>query len=82
MLVRGSGDRSADYVLGRRLADGIVTADTIRTEGARAALTGLELAKSLRVRMPVLQGLAAVLTGKLEPRDAAQLVGDQVAIEE
>jgi glycerol-3-phosphate dehydrogenase (NAD(P)+) len=79
MLVRASGERSADYVLGRRIADGIVTGDNAKTEGARATITGVELAKSLRVRMPVLQGLAAVLTGKLEPRDAAQLVGDQVA---
>jgi glycerol-3-phosphate dehydrogenase (NAD(P)+) len=79
LLVRASGDRSADYVLGRRLADGIVTADTSRTEGARAAIAAVELAKSLRVRMPVLQGIAAVLAGKLEPREAAQLVGDTVA---
>jgi len=79
LLVRATGDRSADYVLGRRLADGIVTGDSARTEGARAALAGTELAKSLRVRMPVLQGVAAVLAGKLEPRDAAQLVGDTVA---
>lgn len=82
LLVRASGERSADYVLGRRLADGIVTADSNRTEGARAALAGTALAKSLRVRMPVLQGLAAVLTGKLEPRDAAQLAGEGVANEE
>ena len=82
MLVRASGERSADYVLGRRIADGIVTGDNAKTEGARATIAVLELAKSLRVRMPVLQGLAAVLTGKLEPRDAAQLVGDQVAVEE
>ena len=79
MLVRASGERSADYVLGRRIADGIVTGDNAKTEGARATITGLELAKSLRVRMPLLQGLGAVLTGKLEPRDAAQLIGDQVA---
>lgn len=79
LLVRASGERSADYVLGRRIADGIVTGDNAKTEGARATLGGLELAKSLRVRMPVLQGLGAVLTGKLEPRDAAQLIGDQVA---
>jgi len=82
MLVRASGERSADYVLGRRIADGIVTGDNARTEGARATIAVVELAKSLRVRMPVLQGLAAVLTGKLEPRDAVQLVGDQVAVEE
>jgi glycerol-3-phosphate dehydrogenase (NAD(P)+) len=79
LLVRASGDRSADYLLGRRLADGVVTADSARTEGARAAIAGVDLAKSLRVRMPVLQGIAAVLAGKLEPRDAAQMVGDTVA---
>ncbi|MDQ3370303.1 MAG: hypothetical protein M3680_33205, partial [Myxococcota bacterium] len=77
-----SGERSADYVLGRRLAEGGVSADSSPTEGARAAVTGLELAKSLRTRMPVLQGLAAVLAGKLEPRDVAQLLGDQVASQE
>ncbi len=82
LLVRASGDRSADYLLGRRLADGIVTADGGRTEGARAAIAAVDLAKSLKIRMPVLQGLAAVLTGKMEPRDAAQMVGDTVAVEE
>jgi glycerol-3-phosphate dehydrogenase (NAD(P)+) len=82
LLVRASGDRSPDYLLGRRLADGIVTGDTVRTEGARAALAGVELAKSLRVRMPVLQGVAAVLAGKLEPKEAAQRIGDTVAEEE
>jgi glycerol-3-phosphate dehydrogenase (NAD(P)+) len=81
LLVRAN-ERSADYQLGRRLADGVVTADAARTEGARAALTGVELATKLRVRMPVLAGLAAVLSGQAEPRDAAKLVGDTVAIEE
>jgi glycerol-3-phosphate dehydrogenase (NAD(P)+) len=82
LLVRASGDRSADYLLGRRLADGVITADAARTEGARAALAGIELARSLRVRMPVLQGLAAVLSGKIEPREAASMIGDNVAVEE
>ncbi len=82
ILVRSSSDRSADYLLGRRLADGVITADGVRTEGARAAITGRELAKQLRVRMPVLEGVAAVLSGKLEPKDAAQLLGDNVASEE
>lgn len=80
LLVRASGDRSADYVLGRALAAG--TANGGSTEGARAALAGMALAKSLRVRMPVLQGVAAILAGKLQPREAANLVGDQVATEE
>ncbi len=79
LLVRASGDRSAAYVLGRRLADGVVTADAVRTDGARAALAGSELASKLRVRMPVLQGVAAVLGGRLEPKDAASLVADTVA---
>jgi glycerol-3-phosphate dehydrogenase (NAD(P)+) len=81
LLVRAS-DRSTDYQLGRRLADGVVTADAQRTEGARAALAGKELAKKLRVRMPVLEGVAAILSGKVEPRDAAKLIGETVAVEE
>ncbi|MEO7736426.1 MAG: NAD(P)H-dependent glycerol-3-phosphate dehydrogenase [Kofleriaceae bacterium] len=81
LLVRAS-DRSADYQLGGQLAAGGAASALdrrVRTEGARAALAGLELAKSLRVRMPVLQGLAAVLAGKLEPKDVANLIGDSVA---
>jgi glycerol-3-phosphate dehydrogenase (NAD(P)+) len=78
LLVRAS-DRSADYLLGRRLADGIVTADSARTEGARAARAGIDLAGKLRVRMPVLQGVAAVLAGRLDPKEVANLIGDTVA---
>ncbi len=81
MLVRAT-ERSADYALGRRLAEGVVTADLQRTEGARAAVAGAELAKTLRVRMPVLTGVAAVVNGKLDPREAALLIGDTVAVEE
>jgi glycerol-3-phosphate dehydrogenase (NAD(P)+) len=73
---------SADYQLGRDLAEGVVTADSARTEGARAALAGAALADKLRVRMPVLRGVAAVLAGKAEPRDVAKLIGDTVAVEE
>lgn len=76
LLVRAS-ERSADYQLGRRLAEGAGAGD--HTEGTRAALAGVELAKQLRVRMPVLQGVAAVLAGKLEPRAVANLIGDSVA---
>jgi glycerol-3-phosphate dehydrogenase (NAD(P)+) len=78
LLVRAS-DRSADYQLGRRLADGIVSAEVARTEGARAARAGIELAAALRVRMPVLQGVAAVLAGRLEPKAVVAMVGDSVA---
>jgi glycerol-3-phosphate dehydrogenase (NAD(P)+) len=83
MLVRG-GKRigSQDYQLGRRLAEGAVAAEGERTEGARAALAGAKLADQLRVRMPVLFGVAAVLAGRAEPRDTAKLIGDTVAIEE
>ncbi len=80
LLVRAHNpERSADYALGRRLAEGVVSGETTRSEGARAAAAGMALADRLRVRMPVLQGVAAVLAGKLEPRDAAQLVGETVA---
>jgi len=81
LLVRAS-DRSADYQLGRRLADGVVSADNHRTEGARAALAGADLARQLHVRMPVLEGVAAVLAGKAEPREAAALIGETVAFAE
>jgi glycerol-3-phosphate dehydrogenase (NAD(P)+) len=73
---------SADYQLGRRLADGVITADTVRTEGSRAAIAGHKLAESLRVRMPILSGVAAVLAGKADPRDAAKLLGERVDAEE
>ena len=81
MLVRAT-ERSADYALGRRLADGVLTAETQRTEGARAAVAGAELAQTLRVRMPVLAGVAAVVNGTLDAREAALLIGDTVAVEE
>lgn len=77
LLVRAS-DSSADYQLGRRLAAGAAP-DATATEGARAAIAGAELAGKLRVRVPVLQGLAAVLAGRMEPRAVANLIGDTVA---
>ena len=50
------------------------------TEGRNEqALAGVELAGRLGVRVPVLQAIAAVLTGRLEPRRAAALIGDTVA---
>jgi glycerol-3-phosphate dehydrogenase (NAD(P)+) len=83
LLVRG-GKRggSPDYQLGARLAAGAKATGGERTEGARAALAGAALAERLRVRMPVLTGVAAVLAGRAEPRDVAKLIGDTVAIEE
>jgi glycerol-3-phosphate dehydrogenase (NAD(P)+) len=78
LLVRTS-DKSADYVLGGRIAEGVMTADSMRTEGARAAIAGASLAEKQRIRMPVLQGVAAVLAGKVEPTAAAQAIGADVA---
>ena len=82
LLVRASGDRSDDYLLGRHLADGSVTGNQARTEGARACVAAVELAGKLRVRVPVLSGLALVLAGKAEPREAARIIGETVAEEE
>jgi glycerol-3-phosphate dehydrogenase (NAD(P)+) len=83
LLVRG-GKRvgSSDYQLGRQIASGDRSADVLHTEGARAALAGAALAERLRIRMPVLGGVAAVLAGRAEARDVAKLIGDTVAIEE
>lgn len=78
LLVRAS-ERSADYRLGRALARAARDADVEHTEGARAALAGAALAAQLRVRVPVLQGLAAVLTGRAAPRDVADGIADTVA---
>jgi glycerol-3-phosphate dehydrogenase (NAD(P)+) len=79
LLVRANGDRSPDYVLGRALAAG---GPRTESEGTRAAATMVQLAASLRVRMPVLQGVAAILAGRLAPHEAVKLIGDQVATEE
>jgi glycerol-3-phosphate dehydrogenase (NAD(P)+) len=78
LLVRAS-ERSADYQLGQALATGGGAGEAARTEGARAALAGIELAGKLKVRMPVLQGVAAVLAGRVDARQAATMIGDSVA---
>ncbi|HTR51513.1 MAG TPA: 2-dehydropantoate 2-reductase N-terminal domain-containing protein [Kofleriaceae bacterium] len=78
LLVRPN-ERSADYQLGRELAAG---GKGTPTEGARAAAAGAELAARLHVRMPVLAGMAAVLSGRASVTDAASLIADSVAVEE
>lgn len=81
LLVR-SIERSADYTLGRQLAIGAIADDAPRTEGARAAEAALELAATLRVSMPILAGLSAVLSGRISPRDAVRTLGDTGSVEE
>jgi glycerol-3-phosphate dehydrogenase (NAD(P)+) len=83
LLVRtGPGSTARDYALGGRLARGERPGEAEMTEGARAALAGVRLARRLGVRMPLLAGLAAVLEGKLSARDAGALAADSVAAEE
>lgn len=77
LLVRAS-DRSADYLRGRELA-GRAVGDAARTEGERAALAGIELAGRLGVRVPVLQGIAGVISGRIGPSAVANLIGESVA---
>jgi glycerol-3-phosphate dehydrogenase (NAD(P)+) len=84
MVRTGVGSTSRDYALGRRLAtaDVAVLGDGELTEGARGALAGGRLARRLGVRMPLLEGLGAVLTGVVSARDAARRAADSVAAEE
>ncbi|MFN0250918.1 MAG: NAD(P)H-dependent glycerol-3-phosphate dehydrogenase [Kofleriaceae bacterium] len=82
LLVRSASSKAADYVLGKRIADGVITADMTRTEGARACAAGDALARKHKIRMPLLSGVAAVLAGKIDPRDAAKIAGEAVASEE
>jgi len=82
LLVRSASSKSADYLLGKRIADGVITADATRTEGARACAAGDSLARKHKIRMPLLSGVAAVLAGKIDPKDAAKIAGEAVASEE
>lgn len=82
LLVRSSSAHSKDYRLGRSLGRGDRPSDADVTEGARAAAVGVRLARSLEVRVPVLEAVAAVVAGKLDPREAAAMAADTVAAEE
>lgn len=82
LLVRSAGDRSTDYTLGRRLAKGTLAADASPTEGARAAMAGHELAQQRGIHMPLLKALADILSGRVEPKDAARVAAEAVASEE
>jgi len=81
LLVRSGTEDDPDYALGRALARGEVVTDRL-TEGARAAIAGMRLAQRAKVRMPLLDGLAAVLAGRATVADAARLAADTVAAEE
>jgi glycerol-3-phosphate dehydrogenase (NAD(P)+) len=64
LLVRSSGDRSDDYLLG--LAEGRGEPPARReTEGARAAAAGLELARRVGVRAPLLHAVVAVVRDRV-----------------
>ena len=48
----------------------------------RAAVAGMALAVSLKQRLPVLEGVAGVLSGKVSTQEAAREAADTVALEE
>ena len=82
LLVRIQSEHSRNYRLGLSLAQGPEAPedpDRAGSEGAQAALASLRLARRRGVRMPVLRGLAAVLSGELDPVAAASAVADTVA---
>lgn len=78
----GRSSEGAEYQLGLRLGKDELPADALSSEGARAALSIARLAKRLKVRMPLVEVVAGVLTGKVKPREAARMAGDTVANEE
>jgi glycerol-3-phosphate dehydrogenase (NAD(P)+) len=85
LMVRSSPEASEnarDYLIGRRFGRGEPVTPEEYTEGARAALAGSRLAERLGVRTPVLKALAAVVTGRLRPDQAARAIADTVAAEE
>lgn len=82
VLVRAGDPDDPDYQLGLALAREEPIDPARFTEGARAALAGVRLAARKGVRMPLLAGLAAVLSGRASVRDAARLAADNVAEEE
>jgi glycerol-3-phosphate dehydrogenase (NAD(P)+) len=83
LLVRGASAeaRSSDYLLGRRLAETGGT-DARSTEGARATIAGLQLAKRLGVKTPVLGAIGDVLTGRTDAREATAAIAEAEAAEE
>jgi glycerol-3-phosphate dehydrogenase (NAD(P)+) len=85
LMVRSSPETSEnarDYLIGRRFGRGEAVTPEEYTEGARSALAGSRLAERLGVRTPVLKALAAVVTGRLRPEQAARAIADTVATEE
>jgi glycerol-3-phosphate dehydrogenase (NAD(P)+) len=80
LLVRIQSEHSADYLAGRELAES--DAVSAPTEGTRAALAGVRLARRAGQRAPVLSAIAAVLQGELSAREAAVAAADTVADEE
>ena len=70
-----------EYAFGQSLMKG-ARPEAEWPEGARAAVAAMRLAQRVGVRMPILGGLAAVVTGAITPREAARLAADTVATEE
>ncbi len=76
------GRAARDYAFGTAIAAGHLPPEADWPEGARAAIAGKRLAERYNVRMPLLRGLAGVLTGQIAVADAARLAADHVAAEE
>jgi glycerol-3-phosphate dehydrogenase (NAD(P)+) len=81
LLVRASSDRSDDHRLGASLARG-ERPDRSETEGSRAAVGAVKLARRLRVRTPILDAVHAVLHEGVPAAQAAVRLGESSAEEE
>ena len=81
LVVRASSEASDDYQLGWKLARGETPARR-ETEGTRAAQALVPIARSLGVRTPMLDGLTAVVAGKVTVRDMITRLMDSEADQE
>jgi glycerol-3-phosphate dehydrogenase (NAD(P)+) len=68
LVVRASSESSDDYQLGFKLGRGEPPVRR-ETEGTRAAQALVPLARTLGVRVPILEGLTAVVTGAVTVRE-------------
>ena len=77
LLAAVAGEPRPEMEAGRRLAEGVSTADAVsdspvRIEGHTVALRVAELADRMRIDTPIASVMAALLSGKTSPEEAVR----------